>query len=103
MNAKAKFLAAAALLAAAIWTIAPLTTSAQSATRYRILVTNDDGVRAPGLIALADALDKVGDVTVIAPAQNQSAVAHALTMADPIYEDTVTIGNGRSATALSAT
>jgi Survival protein SurE len=39
---------------------------------YRILVTNDDGVRAPGLDALARALAAVGQVTIVAPAENQS-------------------------------
>ncbi len=44
----------------------------------RILLTNDDGIDAPGLRALADALSSLGDVTVIAPAENQSAVGRAL-------------------------
>lgn len=44
----------------------------------RILLTNDDGVDAPGLRALADALDELGEVTVLAPATNQSAVGRGL-------------------------
>ena len=40
---------------------------------YRILVTNDDGVRAPGLQAVAEALTSIGEVTVVAPSDNQSA------------------------------
>ncbi|MFB6309716.1 MAG: 5'/3'-nucleotidase SurE [Salinirussus sp.] len=43
-----------------------------------ILLTNDDGIDAPGLHALATALEAVGDVTVIAPAENQSAVGRGL-------------------------
>ncbi|HKJ58152.1 MAG TPA: 5'/3'-nucleotidase SurE [Halobacteriales archaeon] len=44
----------------------------------RILLTNDDGVDAPGLRALADALSTLGEVTVVAPARNQSAVGRGL-------------------------
>lgn len=76
--------------------------SAQSAP-YRILVTNDDGVRAPGLIALAASLRAVGEVTIVAPAENQSAKSHSLTQADPIYVDSVTLPDGLMATAVSAT
>lgn len=42
-----------------------------------ILVTNDDGIESPGIRALAAALDTVGSVTVVAPADNQSAVGRA--------------------------
>jgi 5'-nucleotidase len=50
----------------------------------RILVTNDDGVEAPGLRALADALAPLGEVTVVAPAEESSAVSHALTLRRPL-------------------
>lgn len=43
-----------------------------------VLLTNDDGIDAPGLRALASALDELGDVTVVAPATNQSAVGRGL-------------------------
>ena len=43
-----------------------------------ILLTNDDGIDAPGLRALATALEALGDVTVVAPAENQSAVGRGL-------------------------
>lgn len=49
-----------------------------------ILVTNDDGVHAPGLAALASALDELGDVYVVAPDREQSAVGHALTLHRPL-------------------
>jgi len=49
-----------------------------------ILVTNDDGVHAPGLAALASALDGLGDVYVVAPDREQSAVGHALTLHRPL-------------------
>ncbi|MRS03786.1 5'/3'-nucleotidase SurE, partial [bacterium] len=50
----------------------------------RILVTNDDGVRAPGIRALAEALRSVGDVVVVAPDRERSAVGHALTLHHPL-------------------
>src|SRR2546425_7046118 len=49
-----------------------------------ILVTNDDGVHAPGLAALASALEELGDVYVVAPDREQSAVGHALTLHRPL-------------------
>lgn len=49
-----------------------------------ILVTNDDGVHAAGLHALAAALDDLGDVYVVAPDREQSAVGHALTLHRPL-------------------
>lgn len=50
----------------------------------RILLTNDDGVYAPGLAALATALNGDHELTVVAPETEQSAVGHAITLADPI-------------------
>jgi 5'-nucleotidase len=54
-----------------------------------ILVTNDDGVHAPGLAALASALDELGDVYVVAPDREQSAVGHALTLHRPLRVTTI--------------
>jgi len=54
-----------------------------------ILVTNHDGVHAPGLAALASALDELGDVYVVAPDREQSAVGHALTLHRPLRVTTV--------------
>ncbi len=50
----------------------------------KILVTNDDGVRAPGIRALAEALRGVGEVVVVAPDRERSAVGHALTLHHPL-------------------
>jgi 5'-nucleotidase len=50
----------------------------------RILVTNDDGYRSDGLIALADALRPLGDVTIVAPMTEASAIGHALTLRQPL-------------------
>ncbi len=51
----------------------------------RILLTNDDGVDAPGLAALAAAAAALGDVTVVAPASDQSGASHALTIRRPVH------------------
>jgi len=50
----------------------------------RILLTNDDGVYAPGLRALRTELQKLGEVTVVAPAGEQSAVGHSITLLTPL-------------------
>ena len=57
---------------------------AQSRRRPLILVTNDDGIDAPGIRALAKAMDSVGDVVVVAPIGEQSAVGHSITLDSPI-------------------
>ena len=51
----------------------------------RILVTNDDGIHSEGLTALAEALTTIGEVTVVAPATEQSAKAHSLTITHPLH------------------
>src|SRR4029079_9035295 len=53
-------------------------------TSMRILLTNDDGVYAPGLRALLPELRKLGEVTVVAPAGEQSAVGHSVTLMTPL-------------------
>lgn len=50
----------------------------------RILVTNDDGIFSEGLHALAQSLSSVGEVTIVAPATEQSASAHSLTLVRPL-------------------
>lgn len=50
----------------------------------RFLLSNDDGVQAPGLAALAEALKQLGDVTVVAPDSERSAFSSALTLDRPL-------------------
>lgn len=50
----------------------------------RILLCNDDGISAPGIQALAEALDPLGELAVVAPESEQSAVGHAITVRDPV-------------------
>jgi 5'-nucleotidase len=57
-----------------------------------ILITNDDGIHAPGLRALVAALSEpatLGTVTVVAPSQERSAAAQSLTLRQPIYYDKI--------------
>lgn len=49
-----------------------------------ILVTNDDGIASQGIYALVQALRPLGNVTVVAPDRQQSAVGHALTVSEPL-------------------
>ena len=53
-------------------------------TKPSILLTNDDGIHAPGLKALYEALVTLGDCTVIAPVQERSGIGHAITYKSPI-------------------
>jgi 5'-nucleotidase len=50
----------------------------------RILITNDDGYFSEGVAALTQALEEIGEVTVVAPASEQSATAHSLTLTRPL-------------------
>jgi 5'-nucleotidase len=50
-----------------------------------ILITNDDGIHAAGLRALAEAVTDLGEVTVVAPSQERSASAQSLTLRQPIF------------------
>ena len=50
----------------------------------KILVTNDDGIHSAGIIALAEALEAVGEVLVVAPAHEMSAASHSLTLMRPL-------------------
>ncbi len=50
----------------------------------QILLTNDDGIHAPGIRAVHSALQQLGDVCVVAPAEEQSGVGHAITFLRPL-------------------
>ena len=55
----------------------------------RILVTNDDGYRSEGIVALAEALKPLGAVTIVAPVLEASAIGHALTLRRPLRLEAV--------------
>lgn len=60
-----------------------------------ILVTNDDGIYAPGLASLAEALRSLGDVCIVAPATEQSGVGHSITYLTPLIAKEVYHGAKR--------
>ena len=60
----------------------------------QILLTNDDGIFAPGLAALYKELVKMGDVTVVAPADSRSGASHSITFSRPLVCNKVDI-NGQ--------
>lgn len=60
--------------------------------RPLVLLSNDDGIDAPGLAALADALDGVGTLAVVAPFEEQSAVGHSITVRLPMRAHTWRFG-----------
>ena len=64
--------------------------AAEPAAKFRILLTNDDGIRAEGLAALAQEMRTLdAEVVVVAPAEDQSGMSHALTYRDPFRVEEV--------------
>jgi 5'-nucleotidase len=83
-----------------------VTVGAQQRTQpppYRILISNDDGVRAPGIAAVAQTLQAIGQVFIVAPADNQSGKGHSIITTEPIFRDDLTLPNGLKAIGLTAT
>ena len=62
----------------------------------RILLTNDDGIYAPGLRALRTELQKLGSVLVVAPATEQSAAGHSVTLLNPLLVSEVFEEDGKT-------
>ncbi|MFC5047372.1 5'/3'-nucleotidase SurE [Aquimarina hainanensis] len=56
-----------------------------------ILVTNDDGITAPGIRALIEVMNEIGEVVVVAPDSPQSAMGHAITINNTLYCDAIVI------------
>ena len=65
----------------------------------RILITNDDGVHSPGLLALKQALAPLADITIFAPDHNWSAAGHTKTMHKPLRVSQVVLADGTPAFA----
>jgi len=53
--------------------------------RPLILITNDDGIKAGGLVALVEVAKRIGDVVVVVPNESYSAMSHAITVKHPLY------------------
>ena len=56
----------------------------KSPAKKKILLTNDDGIDAPGLDALYHAVKDLGEVTIVAPEEEKSASSHSITMLEPL-------------------
>ncbi len=69
-------------------------------TRPRILVTNDDGIESHGILALKRALELLGEVIVVAPDSNQSAVGHQKTLSRPLRVRERTLPDGSTGYAI---
>ena len=63
-------------------------------THPTILVVNDDGITAPGIKALMEAMQELGRVVVVAPDSPQSGMGHAITVGKPLRFDRVDIYEG---------
>ncbi len=64
------------------------------ADRPLILVTNDDGITAPGIRFLIQAMNELGDVVVVAPNSPQSGMGHAVTVNNTLFVEPVSIDEG---------
>ncbi len=69
----------------------------------RILLTNDDGILAPGILAAKAALDSIGEVFVIAPERQRSAAGHAITLHKPLRLVPTALPDGSTGYASSGT
>jgi 5'-nucleotidase len=75
-------------------------------TKYEkplILVSNDDGIFSPGIKALAEVADEFGDVEIVAPDRQQSAVGHAITVSTPIRARSFRVDDRFNGQAVSGT
>jgi len=70
---------------------------------YRILISNDDGVRAPGIAMVAQTLQAIGQIIIVAPADNQSGKGHSIVTSEPVFREDLTLPNGLRAIGLTAT
>ena len=69
----------------------------------RILLTNDDGIHAPGILAARRALDALGEVFLVAPERPRSAAGHAITLHKPLRLSPTTLPGGIQGYATSGT
>ena len=59
-----------------------------------ILVTNDDGINAPGIRNLIETMNEIGEVVVVAPDSPQSAMGHAITINSTLHCTEIKVNNG---------
>ncbi len=105
-RAPRRITAVAACVLACVWlTLSTVGAGAtiQTPGPFRILLTNDDGVRAPGILAVALALRGQAELTIAAPTENQSGKGHSITTSDPIFVDTIMLAPDLPAYSLQTT
>ncbi|MCF7805779.1 MAG: 5'/3'-nucleotidase SurE [Candidatus Marinimicrobia bacterium] len=68
-----------------------------------ILVTNDDGINAPGITKLYKSMQEIGDVAVVAPDREMSAAGHAITLSDPLRVTEVRLDDNVTGYAVNGT
>ena len=70
----------------------------------KFLLTNDDGISSPGLAAIVDVMKQYGEVFVVCPDQDKSAVGHSITFRDPLkVKETIVFGEDVKAWTVSGT
>src|SRR5690554_7258665 len=69
--------------------------------RPLILVTNDDGINAPGIRTLIEVMKEIGDVCVVDPDSPQSGMGHAITINDAVDYNHIKVGNNETHTEYS--
>ena len=69
----------------------------------RIVLTNDDGIDAPGILAARRALEEIGEVLVVAPDRNRSGVGRSITFGERLHVEERTMADGSSGFACSGT
>src|SRR5690606_19519498 len=68
-----------------------------------ILITNDDGIMAPGILNLVEAVKGLGKIVVVAPDKPQSGMGHAITIGSPLRLQQVQLAEGTEAWSCSGT
>jgi hypothetical protein len=66
----------------------------EEACEMRIVLTNDDGIDAPGLLAARQALEKIGDVLTVAPDRNRSGVGRSITFGTALHVEEIEMADG---------
>ncbi|KZX15148.1 5'-nucleotidase SurE [Methanobrevibacter cuticularis] len=69
----------------------------------KILISNDDGINSSGILAAKEAVEDLGDVTVVAPATQQSGIGRALTLFEPLRMDPVILNDESQGYSVSGT
>ena len=67
---------------------------AKSTSRPTILITNDDGITAPGILNLVEAVKELGNIVVVAPDKPQSGMGHAITIGNPLRMNKIKMFDG---------